>query len=130
MVSMHTLTYVEYEERNGIGVWTVTDFASHFNSEKEVERGEKHYRERASSDDMSATVVAIENAEELGTEMRDTLDHINEEWSELADDVDIDRLAYVADGIMASTVRRQIDAAVETDSFSSVDDAVEWCRNA
>lgn len=128
MASAATLDHVEYEEFNGIGVWTITDFASYFQSE-EIERGEAHYREEASKDNMTGTVVAIENAERLGSEITNSLDHINEEWSKLAGDVGISRLAYVADGMMATTVKTRIQADVETESFGSIDEAVDWCRD-
>lgn len=130
MASVSDIEHIEYEERRSVGVWTVTDFAAHFQSEEAIERSEAHYRERASKDRMRATVVAIENAGALGSEMRETLDHITEEWSQLADSVGINRLAYVADGTMANAVKRKIDADVETDAFDSVDEAVEWCQQA
>lgn len=127
MTSVHSIDSVEYETRDGVGVWTITDFAAYVQSD-DLEAGEQHYREEASAESMRATVVAINNAEALGSEMSDTLDHINEEWSQLADDVGIERLAYVADGMMANAVKVNIDADIEIDSFKSVDDAVEWCQ--
>lgn len=130
MVSAGSLDHIEYEERGAVGVWTIIDFAAYFQSGDTAERGETHYREQASKDRMTATVVAIENAEALGSEIRDSLDHINEEWSQLADDVGIDRLAYVADGMMSNTVKMKVRADVETESFDSVDEAVEWCQQA
>lgn len=130
MASANSLDHIEYEEEGTVGVWTIVDFTAYFQSEEAMENGEAHYREQASEEQMTATVVAIENAEALGSEIRDSLDHINEEWSQLADDVGIDRLAYVADGMMSNTVKMKIDAAVETESFDSVDEAVEWCQQA
>ncbi|MFB6176638.1 MAG: hypothetical protein ABEI99_05760 [Halobaculum sp.] len=130
MVTASDLDHIEYEERGTVGVWTIVDFAAYFQSEEAAERGEAHYREQASDDRMTATVVAMENAEALGSEIRDSLDHINEEWSQLADDVGINRLAYVADGMMSNTVKMKIEADVETESFDSVDEAVEWCQQA
>lgn len=110
-------------------MWIIDDFAAYFES-GEIETGEKHYREEASQETMDATIVVIKNANELGAEIRDSLDYINEEWSQLADDVNIDRLAYVADGMMSSAVKAKTDADVETDSFDSVDEAVSWCQQA
>jgi len=130
MISVRDLNHVEYEERDGVGVWTVTDAAAYFTSEEDIERGESHYREQASEDRMAATVVEMQNAQALGTEMRETLDHINEEWSQLANDVGIDRLAYVADGVMANTVKMNVEADIDIEAFDSVNEAVEWCRQA
>jgi hypothetical protein len=130
MASVLALDHVEYEKRDGVGVWTITDFAAHFQSQESVERSEEHYRKEASNDSMVATAVVIENAGALGSDMRDTLAHITEEWSQLADDVGIGRLAYVADGMIANTVKMNIEADVETKSFDSVTESVEWCRQA
>jgi hypothetical protein len=110
-------------------VWTITDFAAYFDT-GEIEQGQAHYREEAGKDSINGTVIVIENAESLGSSIRDSLDHINEEWSQLADDVGIDRLAYVANGIMSTTVKMNTEADVETESFDSADKAVEWCEQA
>lgn len=128
MTSIHDLDHLEYERYDSVGVWTTPDFAAHF--ESEIEQGQAHYREEAGKDSMKATVVVIENAESLGSSIRNSLDHINEEWSQLADDVDIERLAYVADGMMSTTVEMKTEADVETGSFDSVDKAIEWCQQA
>jgi hypothetical protein len=93
-----------------------------------MEEGEIHYRQTASEDRMNATAVVIEDAQDLGREMRNSLDHINEEWSKLSDEVGVDRIAYVADGIMASAVEAKIEADVETGSFEDIDEAVAWCQ--
>src|SRR6056297_2362824 len=121
MVSVDDLDHVEYEERDGVGIWSISDFAAHFSSDEAVEGGETHYRELASRDDMTATIVALDNAAALGSDIRESLDHISEEWSQLADEVGIDRLAYVADGIISNTVKTATEADVETESFDSVD---------
>jgi len=127
MVSPSEMEYLSYEEHNDVGVWIIEDFGAYFES-GEMEDGEAHYREVASEDRMDGTVVVMENAADLGSDIRNSLDHINEEWSELADAVGVDRVAYVADGMMASAVEANLEADVETDSFDSIDDAVEWAR--
>ena len=129
MASIHDLSHVKYQESGNVGVWTITDFAAYFDT-GEIEQGQAHYREEAGKDSINGTVIVIENAESLGSSIRDSLDHINEEWSQLADDVGIDRLAYVANGIMSTTVKMNAEADVETESFDSADKAVEWCEQA
>jgi hypothetical protein len=127
MVSPSELEHLSYEEHGDVGVWIIEDFGAYFES-GEMEGGEAHYREVASEDRMDGTVVVMENAADLGSDVRDSLDHINEEWSKLGDAVGIDRVGYVADGIMASAVEANLEADVETDSFDSIDGAVEWAR--
>lgn len=130
MVSIHNIENVEYEARENVGVWQITDFSAYFQSEENVKKSEEHFRKEATKDEIDGTVVVIQNAEELGSDMRETLDHINEEWSELANEISIDRLAYVADGMMANTVKMNVKSDTDTESFDSVDEAVDWCQQA
>ncbi len=130
MVSIHNIDNVEYESRENVGVWHITDFSAYFQSEGDVKKSEEHFRNEATKDQIDGTVIAIENAEELGSDMRETLDHISEEWSALANDVSIERLAYVADGMMANTVKMNVKSDTDTEAFDSVEDAVEWCQQA
>lgn len=124
-MSVSNMETVEYEREGTVGVWTITDFASFYES-GDIEAGERHYRETASAEGMTGTVVVIENAEALGADLRESLDRINEHWSELGEAVDVDRLAYVADGMMSSAVTANLDVDVEVASFESVDQAVSW----
>lgn len=117
-MSVSTLEHLRYEERGDTGVWIIDDFTKYFHT-GEIEAGETHYREHASSDSMDSTVVVLENTENMGAEISDSLDHTNKEWSTLADEVNSSRLAYVADGMMSTAVKAEIDAAVETESFGS-----------
>ena len=124
-MSVAELKTVEYERSGSVGVWTIADFAS-FYASGEIEAGERHYRETASQDGMTGTVVVIENAEALGSDLRESLDRVNEQWSKLGEAVDVDRLAYVADGMMSSAVTANLDVDVEVESFESVEEAVSW----
>ncbi|EMA36350.1 hypothetical protein [Halobiforma nitratireducens] len=121
--------YLEYEERGSVGIWSMEDFASYYNS-GEIQDGEEHYREHASEDEMNATVLVLDNSGNLGTEVRNSLEHINEKWSELANDVGVDRVAFVADGMMGSALKANVDTDTEMQSFDGVDEAVEWCQQA
>ncbi len=127
MASVHTLGHVEHTKEDEVGIWTITDLATYFQSEEDVEQSEAHFRQEASKDNINSVVIAMENADELGTEMRETLDYVNKEWTQLAEDVEIDRLAYVADGLMANTVKMKVEADIQIESFDSIDEAVEWC---
>ncbi len=124
-MSVAELKTVEYERRGSVGVWTITDFASFYTS-GEIEAGERHYRETASQAEMTGTVVVIENAEALGSDLRESLDRINEQWSRLGEAVEVDRLAYVADGMMSSAVTANLEVDVELASFENVEEAVSW----
>lgn len=127
MPSDDELEYVEYERRGDVGIWRTDDVAALVES-AEIAAAEQHYREHASGDAMDATVVAIDEVGDLRGELDDTLDHVNEQWSALADEVGVDRVAYVADGILGWTVQAKVDADVETSSFETVDAALDWVR--
>jgi len=121
---------VEYDSRGNVGIWHITDFSAYFQSEETVKKSEEHFRNEATKDQIDGTVIAIENAEELGSDMRETLDHISDEWSALANKISIERLAYVADGMMANTVKMNVKSDTETEAFDTVEEAVEWCQQA
>jgi hypothetical protein len=129
MVQTGELETVTYERHGDVGVWTVTDFAAFFDS-PEMDAGEEHFRETASAPDMTGAVVAVENATDLGAQMRETLDHVNEQWSELADAVGVDRVAYVGEGMTGTAVEANIEAEAETESFTDVEEAIAWAQQA
>ena len=119
--------HVDYERRGDVGVWHTADFAALMQSD-ELREAEAHYRQEASDPEMTASVVVIRNAGALGQELQDTLDHVEEQWSQLADEVGVEKAGYVAEGIISWTVQSKIDADVETSSFETVEEAVAWAR--
>ena len=129
MADVTRLENIQYERQDSVGVWHVTDFTAAFESD-ELAAGEDHYRDVASDPEGRATVVVIENALQLGSQIRDSLSHIAEEWSKLAGEVDVDRLAYVAEGTMGTAVTSKLDVDVAVESFEDLDPAVEWASEA
>lgn len=127
MSSDSNLDIIEYERLGDVGVWRISDFAELVES-GELEAGEEHYRGEAADPSMDATVVVINNAGGLGRDLDETLDHVNEQWSALADEVGVDRIAYVAEGIISWTVQSKVEGDVETSSFETVEKALDWVR--
>jgi hypothetical protein len=117
----------DHERDGDVGVWFVHDFAALFTSD-EMDRAEQHYRETAADEDMDGTVVVVRGTDELGKEMRETLEHINEGWSELADAVDVGRLAYVTDGIFGIAIQGELETDADAKTFDTVEEAVAWAR--
>jgi hypothetical protein len=116
---------VTYEEIDGIGVWSVEDMPAALES-GELEPGEEHFRETASDPSMTAVVVEVGNA---GSLPREALAHVNEEWTELAEETGIDATAYVADGLSRLAISNKNEAeGMETKGFESRDRALEWTR--
>lgn len=113
---------VQYEERDGVGVWTVADLNRAIET-GQLEDGEEHFREIAGRPSMSACVVVIEETAELDP---GTLEHVQEQWTELAESTGIDATAYVSDGLVKLAVSQKNQADIDTAGFNDVDEAVKW----
>jgi len=114
---------VSYEERDGVGIWTVDDMAAALES-GDLAEGEEHFREVAGRPSMNAVVVVVGNA---GAVSRAELAHVNEQWTHLAEATGIDATAYVADGVARLAISQKNEAeGTETRGFEDVDAAVEW----
>lgn len=111
-----------YREEGNVGIWTIEDWGKLF--DEEIAAAEQHFSETASRPDITASLVVFDDVDALGSEMQA---HITEVWSQLAQSVDLERTAYVADGITAMAVRSNVEAPdTELSSFESVDEALEW----
>jgi hypothetical protein len=119
------LSALEYEIRGNAAVWHVMDFQTLY--EEEIEEGQELYVEKSGDDSITATVVRFDGAPTLGA---DEQEYINEVWSELAQAVEIERAAYVGDGITALAVESNVDApGVEVQAFNDQSEAIEWARD-
>jgi hypothetical protein len=114
---------LEYEKRDGVGIWKVESLAEALESGA-LEAGEDHFREHAGHPEMSGTVVEMGDAETGGS---DILDHVAEEWTALAEETNIERTAYVADGLARMAVAQKNEADNHTSKgFTNLEEAVEW----
>ena len=111
-----------YERQGNVGVWTIADWGALF--EEELDDAEEHYSETANQDDITATIIDFEAVDSLGVEMQD---HMTDAWSQLAQAVELEKTAYVADGITAMAVKSNVEApTTELATFESMDSALEW----
>lgn len=111
-----------YREEENVGIWTIEDWGKLF--EEEIAAAEQHFGETANRPDITASLVVFDDVDALSSEMQE---HITEVWSQLAQSVDLERTAYVADGITAMAVRSNVEAPdTELSSFESIDEALEW----
>jgi len=119
-------TWWSFRREDDVGVWTLTDWDRLF--EEEISEAEQHYGQTASEPSLTASVVVFDEVGTLDAEMQE---YITDAWSELAQSVDVDRIAYVADGITALAVKSNVEAPdTEIDSFESEGAAVAWARDA
>ncbi|MUV90549.1 hypothetical protein GJ629_12085 [Halapricum sp. CBA1109] len=113
---------IDYENRDGVGIWIIDDLQETLQS-GELAEAEDHFRETVTGTSMSGVVIVLENTELDG----ETMDHVNEKWTELGEVTGIDRTAYVSDGIERLTVANKNEAqGMEATGVASLDRAVEW----
>lgn len=125
---------VEFERKGDIGIWKVTDVSEFFDNPDHAETGEQHYADVASDDRMTASVVEVQNATALGTNMSDFIDHVATKWAQLASEANCEKVAYVGEGVAGRTVSSNVekgigDSDVSVKSFTAVEPAVEWCQD-
>lgn len=125
MTSQSNLSSIEYEIRDTVIVWHILDFETLF--QEEIDEGEQLYIEKTSSDEITAAVIRFDGAPTLGSEEQN---HINEVWSELAQAVNVERIAYAGERISMLAVKSNVEApGVEIESFADQTEAIEWAQN-
>jgi hypothetical protein len=78
---------------------------------------------------MNGVVIHIEEVDTAGASS--TLEHVEQEWTKLANDIGIARTAYVADGLARMAIAQRNQAKeCEIKGFSDFEEGLEWARNA
>jgi hypothetical protein len=120
-------TGLDYEERDGIGIWKIDSLAEALESGA-LEEGEQHFREHAGQPDMNGCVVQIDDAETGGS---DTLEHVAEEWTALGEETGIDRTAYVTEGLARMAIAQKNDAEGHAaKGFTDLEEGLAWAKEA
>ncbi|ELZ43388.1 hypothetical protein C464_16717 [Halorubrum coriense DSM 10284] len=115
-----------YTQKGTVGIWKVDDWGKVF--DEELQEAEAHFRETVEEEDIKGVIIHFVSADALGSE---TQSHINNVWSELTQLGDIIRAAYVADGLKGMAVESNVENPdLETESFKSLDEALEWAQEA
>lgn len=115
---------LSYERDGSVGIWRIHDFETLF--EDQMERGEAWYERESGGDEVTATIVVFDGAPNLGSEVQE---YINEAWSHLAQLVDLEKAAYVGDGIAAMAVKSNVEApGTEVEDFEELDEAIAWAK--
>ncbi|WP_276301704.1 hypothetical protein [Halorussus lipolyticus] len=124
MTQLSSGDWWSYERDDNVGVWTIHDWEALF--DEGLQDAEKHYSETANQDEITATIIEFGHVDSLGAEMQD---HMTDAWSQLAQTVELERTAYVADGITALAVKSNVEAPnTELETFESLDSALEWAK--
>jgi hypothetical protein len=116
-----------YEERDGVGIWKIDSFAEALESGALAE-GEEHFREHAGQPEMKGCVVEIGDAETGGS---DTLEHVAEEWTKLGEVTEVERIAYVTDGLARMAIAQKNEAdGLTAKGFEDLEEGLEWAKQA
>lgn len=113
----------DFEKRGSVGVWNFNGWDGW--DDEELESLSKHYRERASENDISATIAIFGEKTDLPAE---TQQYMANEWSDNVSYAGIQRVAFVAEGITGMAVRSQLEVEAATEDFDSLDAALSWSR--
>lgn len=123
----HVTTNVDYERAGDVGVWSVVDLDAALAS-GELDEAEHHFEQHAGDASMDGCVVVLAQTDSLSSE---TLEHVNDQWTALAEQTGITRTAYVADGIARLAVANKNEAeGMEAKAFTKQTAAVEWAGEA
>lgn len=109
-----------FDKRDNVLVLDLTDWSGETEG---MDKAERDWLSRASKSGVTAAVTEFSADMSLG---RETQNHLAKEWSENGHEADIDKLAFVSEGIKARAVSANLDVPQEIKTFGSVAEAVEW----
>ena len=111
-----------HRERENVLVQDLTDWSGETDGMNEVERD---WLSRAEQSQITATITEFSADIQLG---RETQNHLAKEWSENAAKANIEKIAFVSEGIKARAVSANLDVPQEIKTFKTTEAAVEWAR--
>ena len=111
-----------FDERENVLIMDLTDWSGETEG---MDQSEADWLSRASESKITAAVTEFSPDMNLG---RETQDHLAKEWSENGHEADIEKLAFVSEGLKARAVSANLDVPQEIKTFGSVEEAVEWAR--
>ena len=120
--SQQTPFEYSFDQRGSVLITDLTDWSGETEG---MDEAEADWLSRASRPRISAAVTEFSADMSLG---RETQDHLAKEWSENGQGTDIEKLAFVSEGIKARAVSANLNVPQEIKTFGSVDEAVEWAR--
>lgn len=111
-----------HRERGNALIQDLTDWSGETAGMNTVERD---WLSRARQSNITATIT------EFGPDVslpRETQNHLAKEWSGNAQEADIEKIAFVSDGLKARAVSANLDVPQEIKTFGSVEEAIEWAH--
>ncbi|MXR50770.1 hypothetical protein GRX03_04005 [Halovenus sp. WSH3] len=120
--SQQTPFEYSFETRGDVLVLDLTDWSG---GTEAMDEAEADWLSKAGRAHITATVTEFSPETTLG---RETQDHLARAWSENAREANVEKLAFVSEGIKARAVSANLDVPQEIKTFKSVEEAVEWAR--
>ncbi|RLM59371.1 hypothetical protein DVK02_01070 [Halobellus sp. Atlit-31R] len=115
----------EFETVSDVGVWNLRGWQGF--ADEDLEAVSRHYRERASEDDITASIAIFGSETNLPKE---TQEYMGDEWSANGEYAGVDKIGFVSEGITALAVKSQVEVpGADVEKFKDVDAAIEWARN-
>jgi hypothetical protein len=111
-----------HREQDNVLIQDLTDWSGETEGMDAVE---SDWLSRARQSHITATITEFGADMSLG---KQTQDHLAKEWTENATDANIEKIAFVSEGIKARAVSANLDVDPEIKTFKSVDEAVEWAQ--
>jgi hypothetical protein len=114
----------EFEKRGSVGIWDLRGWEGW--KDEQLEAVSDHYRERASREDITATLAIFGDKTNLPAE---TQEYMSEEWTANVEYADVEKVGFVAEGITGMAVKSRMDVSVEVDDFDTLAEGIEWARS-
>jgi hypothetical protein len=114
-----------FETDGAVGIWNLDGWQGF--ADEALEAVSEHYRERASRNDIDATIAVFGDETNLPTE---TQEYMGEEWSANGKYVGVERIGFVSEGITAMAVKSNMEIpGTELEDFDTLDAALEWAQD-
>ncbi len=114
----------DFEKIDDVGVWYLEGWDGW--NDEQLESITEHYRQRGSKQDIKATIAVFGDKTNLPKE---TQEYMGEEWSKNGEYVNVNKIAFVSEGITAMAVNSKMDIdGTRTKRFKKLEEAVKWCK--
>lgn len=116
----------EFEKHDNVGVWDIRGWEGF--ADETLEAVSEHYRERGAKGDITATLAVFGDKTNLPSE---TQEYMAEEWSDNGQYAGVDKVGFVAEGIVGMAVKSKMDIPqAELADFDKLDEGLEWAKDS
>lgn len=114
----------DFEKIDDVGVWYLEGWDGW--TDEQLESITEHYRQRGSKTDINSTIAVFGDKTNLPKE---TQEYMNEEWSKNGEYVNVNKIAFVSEGVTAMAVNSKMNIdGTKTKRFKEIEKAIKWCK--